>query len=65
MKPEQISGPLGTLPAIQLDVMDREQKQVVAQVWISNDARRLPLYFVVRTRFGELRFQLTNAVGTR
>jgi hypothetical protein len=65
MKPEQIGGPLGTLAAIQLDVMDREQKQVLAQVWISNDPRRLPLYFVVRTRFGELRFQLTTAVGTR
>jgi hypothetical protein len=38
---------------------------LLAQVWISNDARRLPLYLVTRARFGELRFQLVTAVNTR
>lgn len=65
IKQESVTVPFGTLPALHLDVLDRDGKQVIAQVWISNDTRRLPLYLAVRTRFGELRFQLTSAIGTR
>ncbi len=66
VKQESIGGPLGTREALQIDVLAPEPvKLLLAQVWISNDARRLPLYLVTRTRFGELRFQLTNAVNTK
>lgn len=63
---ESIGGPLGTRDALKLDVLTPAPNQILlAQVWISNDARRLPLYLATRTRFGELRFQLTSAVNTR
>jgi hypothetical protein len=66
VKQESIGGPLGTRDALQVDVLAPEPaKLLLGQVWISNDARRLPLYFVTRTRFGEIRFQMTNAVNTK
>ncbi len=66
IKQETIGGALGTRDALQLDVLAPEPaKLLLAQVWISNDARRLPLYLVTRTRFGELRFQITGAVNTK
>jgi hypothetical protein len=66
VKQESIGGPLGTREALQIDVLAPEPAKILlAQVWISNDARRLPLYLVTRTRFGELRFQLSSAVNTK
>ncbi len=66
IKQESIGGPLGTRDALQLDVLAPEPaKLLLAQVWISNDARRLPLYIVTRTRFGELRFQLTSIANNK
>ncbi|MBO0858382.1 MAG: DUF3108 domain-containing protein [Chloracidobacterium sp.] len=40
-------------------------QSLLAQVWISNDSRRLPLYLVTRAPFGELRFQLVNVINVR
>ena len=66
VKQESIGGPMGTRDALQLDVLAPEPaKLLLAQTWISNDARRLPLYLVTRTRFGELRFQMISAVNTK
>jgi hypothetical protein len=66
VKQETISGPMGARDSLQLDVLAPEPARLLlAQVWISNDARRLPLYLVTRTRFGELRFQMTNAINTK
>jgi hypothetical protein len=66
VKQESIGGPMGTRDALQIDVLAPEPaKLLLGQVWISNDARRLPLYFVTRARFGEVRFQLTNAVNVK
>jgi len=66
IKQESIGGPMGTRDALQIDVLAPEPARLLlAQAWISNDARRLPLYLVTRTRFGELRFQMTNAVNTK
>jgi hypothetical protein len=66
IKQESIGGPLGTRDALQIDVLAPEPAKILlAQVWISNDAKRLPLYLVTRTRFGELRFQLTSAVNIK
>ncbi len=65
-KQETITSGIGAKDALQIDILAPEPaKLLLAQVWISNDARRLPLYLVTRTRFGEIRFQLTNAVNTR
>jgi Protein of unknown function (DUF3108) len=65
-KQEAISGPLGNRDALQLDVLAPAPSQaLLAQVWISNDSRRLPLYLAVTTRFGELRFQLTSSANTK
>jgi hypothetical protein len=66
VKQESIGGPLGALDALQVDVLAPEpSKSLLAQTWISNDVRRLPLYLVTRARFGELRFQLVSAVNTK
>jgi hypothetical protein len=66
VKQESIGGPLGSLDALQVDVLaPQPAKSILAQTWITNDARRLPLYLVTRARFGELRFQLVSAVNTK
>jgi len=66
VKQESIGGPLGARDAFQVDVLAPEPaKPPLAQAWISNDARRLPLYLVTRARFGELRFQLVGAINTK
>ena len=62
-KVEQIGSQLGNLPAIQVDVL--RDKDLLAQVWISNDTRRIPLYLAVKTRFGELRLTVSTATGLR
>jgi hypothetical protein len=64
-KQEIIGGPLGSRETVQLDILTPNQSQLVAQAWITNDARHLPLYFATRTRFGELRFQLMSVVNPR
>ncbi len=66
VKQETIGGPMGTRETLQLDILTPEPTPILlAQVWVSNDARRLPLYFATRTRFGELRFQMTGATNLR
>lgn len=66
IKQESIGGPMGTREALQIDLVTPEPTQILlAQVWISNDSKRLPLYFATRTRFGELRFQMTSATNTK
>jgi hypothetical protein len=64
-KQETIGGPLGPQDTLQLDVLKAENQQLIAQVWLTNDARRLPLYLAVRLRIGELRFQLASLSGAR
>jgi hypothetical protein len=64
-KTETIGGPLGARDCLQLDVLTPDKAQLIAQAWVSNDARRLPLYLVMRMRFGELRFQLVSLVNPR
>jgi hypothetical protein len=66
IKQESIGGPLGARDTFRVDILAPEPtKPLLAQTWISSDARRLPLYFVTRARFGELRFQLVSAVNTK
>ena len=66
VKQEPIGGPMGTRDTMQLDIMTPQPSPaLLAQVWISNDAKKLPLYFVTATRFGELRFQMTSATNTK
>jgi hypothetical protein len=65
IKQEIIGGPLGAQNTVQLDISRADKQQVMAQAWISNDARRLPIYIAVRLNIGELRFQLTRAFGTK
>lgn len=66
IKQESIGGPMGDREALQLDIVTPEPSQLLlAQVWISNDSKKLPLYFATRTRFGQLRFQLTSASNTK
>ncbi len=66
VKQEIIGTPLGNREALQIDILSPPPSQfLIAQAWISNDARHLPLYITTRTRFGELRFQITNAINTK
>lgn len=64
-KQETIGGPLGTQDTLQIDILKTESQQLIAQAWVSNDARRLPVYVAARLRIGELRFQLTGKSGTK
>jgi hypothetical protein len=58
---ETIGGPLGNRDAIRLDIYAPSPvNSLLAQTWISNDSRKLPLYIAARTRFGELRFSLIS-----
>ncbi|MFN0113038.1 MAG: DUF3108 domain-containing protein [Blastocatellia bacterium] len=66
MKQESIGGPMGTRDTLQLDIVTPSPTQIlVAQVWVSNDSKKLPIYFATRSRFGELRFQMTSASNTK
>jgi hypothetical protein len=65
VKKEIIGGALGSRETLQLDILTPNQSQLVAQGWVSSDARHLPLYFATRTRFGELRFQLISVANLR
>lgn len=65
-KQETINSALGARDALQLDILAPEPARLLlGQVWISNDAKRIPLYLVTRTRFGEIRMTLANAASTR
>jgi hypothetical protein len=64
-KIEAIGSALGTRDALQVDILTPDKTQLIAQAWISNDARRLPLYIATRTRFGELRFQIATVANPR
>ena len=60
MKQERIGGPLGPQDTLQLDVFSHDANRLIAQAWVTNDARRLPIYVVARPGFGEIRLQLTG-----
>lgn len=62
-KTETIGSALGTREALQLDILSPDKTQLLAQAWISNDARRLPLYIATRTKFGEIRFQIATVAN--
>jgi hypothetical protein len=63
VKPEAISTAAGQRNALQLDILNRTTGQLVAQAWVSDDARRVPLYVVARLGFGEIRLQLSGTAG--
>jgi hypothetical protein len=76
VKQESIGTPFGARETLRVDIFATKPAKKppnqplisqlpLAQTWISNDASRLPFYIVTRTRFGELRFQLVNAVNTK
>ncbi len=65
VKQETILSPMGTQDTVQLDIFSQDTQLLIAQAWITNDARRLPVYIVTRTGFGELRLQLTSTVKTK
>ncbi|MFZ4628417.1 MAG: DUF3108 domain-containing protein [Blastocatellia bacterium] len=65
-KQERIGSSLGDRETIQIDILSPPPTSLlIAQAWISRDEARVPLYFVTRTRFGELRFQLRTAFQIR
>lgn len=65
VKYETIGSALGAQNSLQIDIYSREQSRTIAQLWLGQDSRRLPLYLAVNTRFGEIRFQLVSTSGTR
>jgi hypothetical protein len=63
VKPERISTLFGEQETLQIDILSPSTgNPLLAQAWLSRDATHLPVYFVTRTRFGELRFQLVSRV---
>ncbi|MCI0666210.1 MAG: DUF3108 domain-containing protein [Acidobacteria bacterium] len=66
VKEEAISSTLGTRDCLQLDILTPgPSREAVAQVWLTNDSRKLPLYITTRTNFGELRFHLTGIANLK
>jgi hypothetical protein len=65
VKEEVISSPYGPIATTQLDILLPEKNVLVAQAYLTSDLRRLPIYVAIRQPFGEVRFQLAGAVGTR
>jgi Protein of unknown function (DUF3108) len=63
VKQERIESALGARDTLQLDVINQENNQLIAQAWVTNDARHLPLYIVARLSFGEIRLQIKNAIS--
>ncbi len=63
IKQESINSAIGARDTLQLDIVSQENNQLIAQAWVTNDARHLPLYIVVRLSFGEIRLHLKNAVN--
>lgn len=60
VKQEAINTVLGQRAALQLDVLNHATKQLIAQAWVSDDARRVPLYVAARLSVGEIRLQLAK-----
>lgn len=61
VKTEVINTKLGNRETIQFDIVSAGTNPIlIAQAWLSNDDSRIPLYFVTRTSFGELRFQISK-----
>ena len=65
IKKESINSAMGAREALQLDITNLETNQLMAQTWITNDAKRIPLYIVVRLSFGELRLSVKTVVNTK
>lgn len=63
VKQEAINTAAGQRNATQLDIFNRVTRQIIAQAWVSNDMRRVPLYVVARLGVGEIRLQLAGAPG--
>lgn len=63
VKQESIESALGTRDTLQLDVINLENNQLIAQAWVTNDALRLPLYIAARLSFGEIRLQIKSAIN--
>ena len=62
-KQESINTALGPRDTLQLDITNQENNQLMAQAWVSNDAKHLPLYIVTRLAFGEIRLQIKNVIN--
>jgi Protein of unknown function (DUF3108) len=66
VKQEAISSTLGTRDCLQLDILaPGPSRKAAAQVWLTDDSRKLPLYITTRTPFGELRFHLTGTANLK
>ena len=63
VKQEAINSSLGTRDTLQLDIINQENNQLMAQAWVTNDAHRLPLYIVTRLAFGEIRLNIKNVIN--
>jgi hypothetical protein len=61
-KQEAINSAVGPRQALQLDIYNQENNQLMAQAWVTSDAKRLPLYIVTRLAFGEIRLNIKNVV---
>ena len=62
-KRESINSALGPRDALQLDIIYQENNQLMAQAWVTNDAKHLPLYIVTRLPFGEIRLNIKNVIN--
>ncbi len=62
-KQESINSALGPRDALQLDITYQENNQLMAQAWVTNDAKHLPLYIVTRLAFGEIRLNIKNVIN--
>lgn len=65
VKIEAINSALGQQNTIQLDILNKETRLLLAQAWVTNDARKLPVYVAARLAFGEIRFEIKNVSGTK
>lgn len=65
IKQEEINSALGPRDTLQLDIISQENNQLIAQAWVTNDVRHLPVYIVARLSFGEIRLQLKNIVNNK
>jgi Protein of unknown function (DUF3108) len=61
-KQEAINSAVGPREALQLDIFNQENNQLMAQAWVTSDAKHLPLYIVTRLAFGEIRLNIKNVV---
>ncbi len=62
-KQESINSALGPRDTLQLDIINQENNQLMAQAWVTNDAKHLPLYIVTRLAFGEIRLNIKNVIN--